>query len=278
MWSIEGEESTGKTTLALSAPLPIVSFAFDIGSDRAVRGNMYKELFEGLEVRFVQYTRGQLPDTPKLWAGQDITVFELPQPIQLEQIRVVGAQDLWDYFIKALVDALTDTAIQTVVVDTMTLARRIKADAYLEGLQKNTERGQRIREQLIQIEWGKPNGSIRDIFNNAAGVRKNLVAVHHLTDEYREKMNAKGEVERVPTGRRILEGLAQTHRFVDIAVLLERQRTDVQGKLLKCGYNLKLTDQTVDNPTWDSVCDRISMSLGGRVEFPTRKATANKVS
>ena len=39
MLSIEGDEATGKTTLAYSAPLPIVGFAYDMGIERAIKEN-----------------------------------------------------------------------------------------------------------------------------------------------------------------------------------------------------------------------------------------------
>ncbi|KKK87943.1 hypothetical protein LCGC14_2748140, partial [marine sediment metagenome] len=44
--SIEGDEATGKTTLAYSAPLPIVGFAYDMGIERAIKGGKYEELFK----------------------------------------------------------------------------------------------------------------------------------------------------------------------------------------------------------------------------------------
>ena len=40
--SIEGDEACGKTTLAYSAPLPIVGFAYDMGIERAIKGGKYE--------------------------------------------------------------------------------------------------------------------------------------------------------------------------------------------------------------------------------------------
>ncbi|KKL24352.1 hypothetical protein LCGC14_2416150, partial [marine sediment metagenome] len=54
--SIEGDEATGKTTLAYSAPLPIVGFAYDMGIERAIKGGKYEELFKGLDIEIVPYT------------------------------------------------------------------------------------------------------------------------------------------------------------------------------------------------------------------------------
>ncbi|KKL26304.1 hypothetical protein LCGC14_2396680, partial [marine sediment metagenome] len=48
--SIEGDEACGKTTLAYSAPLPIVGFAYDMGIERAIKGGKYEELFKDLSI------------------------------------------------------------------------------------------------------------------------------------------------------------------------------------------------------------------------------------
>ena len=90
--SIEGDEATGKTTLAYSAPLPIVGFAYDMGIERAIKGGKYEELFKDLDIRVLPYKKGVTyleNDTPP-WEGPDITIFELPSPIQLDAMRLVG--------------------------------------------------------------------------------------------------------------------------------------------------------------------------------------------
>jgi len=56
--SIEGEEACGKTTLAYSAPLPIVGFGFDMGIERAIKGGKYEELFAGLTINIIPYEKG----------------------------------------------------------------------------------------------------------------------------------------------------------------------------------------------------------------------------
>ena len=159
------------------------------------------------------------------------------------------------------------------MVHTMTVARRVKADAYLEGLQANTQAGRQPRERLLQIEWGATNDAIRGIYTTLAGVKKNLIAVHHLTDERKETIDSAGKVVQALTGQRILEGLTQTYRFVDVAIRNEKlQWTNekdpkVQTVFRKCGYNLGMEGFAIANPTWNLLSQVIEDTLGGSLKL-----------
>ncbi len=279
--SIEGDEATGKTTLAYSAPLPIVGFAFDMGIERAIKGGKYDELFKGVRINVVPYDKNAKQEQehlPTLWQDMDITIFELPNPIQLDAMRLKGNTDLWVYAINLMGAAFSDPRVSTLVVDTMTVARRTKASSHLENLQKaayNPTTGERIpnvplREQLIQIEYGKINDAIRDVYTTSAGTKKNLIATHHRTDEYKTMPGEGGKMESMLTGKRVLEGLVQTHRFVDIAILTTKENKEIKGELLKCGYNLGLEGTMLANPTWDSIANLVSMGTEERIELDRR--------
>ena len=287
--SIEGEEAAGKSTLAYSGPLPLVGFAFDMGAKRAMMGGRFDELFNGVDICYVPYDQsqavlqGRMEGETGLWEGHDITVFELPPPIQLDSVRVKGYITLWTYFIVMVAKAFMANQVKTLVVDTMTVARRVKADAYLESLQNAAfdPAGKRIivqgkelpmRERLLQREYGNPNDAIRDVYTTGAGVDKNLIAVHHLTDEYASRPNSKGEIVEVPTGRRVLEGLKNTYRFVDIAVLMTKDGGHIKGKFEKFGYNLAMEGTSQDDPTWDSIAALVAMATGDRFQIDRRKA------
>ncbi len=272
--SIEGEEATGKTTLAYSAPLPIVGFAFDMGIERALYGGKYKDLFDGLRINMVPYTGSE---AATVFDDMDITVFELPAPIQLDTVRIRGCVALWNYFLVRCVKALTDPNIKSVVIDTMTLARRIKINAYLEGLQDECEKQHKdMREQLLQIEYGKPNDAIRDIYNTGAGVKKNLIATHHLTDEYKSAPTGRdGRIESSPTGKRILEGLTGTYRFVDVVMRMAKADKALTGELIKCGYNLDLEGVKLEGPAWDSIVKLIAMTSDDRIQIERRSGEAS---
>ena len=266
--SIEGEEATGKTSLALTAPLKVVSFQFDMGAERAVLGARYEEYFKDLSINTVAYEDGG-SDVPIIGVA-DITIFECPQPIQIDDIEVHGMVKLWNYFLVRLGQALREPEVRTIVVDTMTMARRIKIEAYLESLQEKARKsGSKMRERLLEIEYGAPNGAIRDIYTTCAAIKMNLVATHHLQDEYQDGMKGN-EVVSSKTGKRILEGLNQTYRFVDVAIRMVKSGSDLTAKFTKCGYNLSLEGMTVKDPTWDRLMSTIEGSLGDRLVLPKR--------
>lgn len=272
--SVEGESGCGKTTLAYTAPSKVVGFAFDMGVERALYGGLHNQLFKDRTIQIVPYD-SKAPAVPQVaeWNNNDITVYELPQPIQLDTIMISGAEILWNYFIGHLVTVLKDPGVRSIVIDTMTVARRVKADAYLEGLQANTQEGKKPRERLLQIEYGATNDAIRGIYTTAAGMKKNLVAVHHLTDERKETIGPTGQVEMALTGKRILEGLSQTYRFVDIAIRNEKlvnptkDQPRIRTVFNKCGYNLALEGTPIGNPTWDMLSQVIEDSLGGTLQL-----------
>lgn len=266
--SIEGEEKTGKTTTAYTAPLRIVGFQFDLGAERALLGGMFDKYFKGLEIAFVPLYSWKPGDGFKA----DITIFELPVPVQVDSTQVRGVREVWDYFLSIVGEAIRDPLVRSLVVDTMTLARRVKADAYLQALQEKEKTSGRTK--LLQIEYGAPNSAIRDLFNSSNSVRKNLIAVHHLTNEYAQVHNKQGEIESQATGRRILEGLDQTYRYVDVALRLENKKGTVTAKLITCGYKLDLAGIDLTNPTWDGLVDLIQATVGDRIQFERRQEIA----
>jgi len=264
--SIEGEEATGKTSLAYTAPLKVVGFQFDMGAERALLGARYNEYFKDLEINTVSYKKDGKP----VPLTSPITIYECPQPIQLDSIEVHGMMDLWNYFLVCIGEALRDPEVRTIVIDTMTMARRIKVDAYLESLQQKSQ-GNNMRIRLQEIEYGNPNGAIRDIYTTCSAIKMNLVATHHLQDERVDAVDDKGVLVNRKTGKRVLEGLNHTYRFVDAAIRMQKDQGQLAAKWLKCGYSLTLEGQLLKNPTWDSLVDQIDLTLGdGRLNLPRR--------
>lgn len=263
--SLEGENSTGKTTLGYTAPLKIVGFAFDLGIERALFGS---GRFDGLDISIVPYT----PDAEPPPFTADITIFELPQPLQFDESRARGYTKLWNYFIMRAGAAFKDESVRSLVLDTATLARRIKADSYLEELQKDSvAKNKEVRQQLIQIEWAKPNDALRDFYTTSEGCKKNLIAIHHLTDERKDSVDRDGKiVQGMLTGNRILEGFNQTYRFVDVALRMTKKGAAIEGKWVKCGYSLAIEGTTIENPDWNKLVDVIEMATGNRMKLERR--------
>ncbi len=268
--SIEGEEATTKTTTALTAPKPLVMFAFDIGEERAIFGTKFKELFEKYEIEIVKYDKNANPDNLKTsWSKKDITVFELPRPIQLEDTLFHGVTELWNYFISLFGYATSDETIKSLIVDTMTKARRIKADSHLQVMQEKVVGDGTPRVRLLEIEYGVPNGAIESLYSMVKGMgQQHLIATHHLTDVYKDVL-VKSEIKQMKSGERILEGWNKTYAAVDVAIRMLKTNGNndlkISCEILKCGYNLSLEGSKITDPTWDKLAKQIEDSLGGRI-------------
>lgn len=253
--SVEGHEKTGKSTFALTAPLPIVGFSLDMGSERALYGSLYPKFFEGLKIDLVKYEKG----VKATETTADITIYELPSPMQLNIEKLQGYIEQWDYFLDRYVLAMTSKRVSTVVIDTMTLMRKHKINAYLQELQ-----GQgKARKQLQQIEYGHPDGAIRDLFAFAKSVNKNLIATHHLRDHYSPGVSRDGVITTVADGTFELDGVRDTARFADIVVRMVKEKGGITGNLVTCGPNLSFEGNNIPNVTWDKLVDIIELGWYG---------------
>lgn len=280
--SLEALESGTKTSTALTAPYPTVHFAFDGGFERALFG-LKAARWTGLDIFVVDYKPDLKPDKD-LWRGHDITVFRLPRPIQTDPIRKLGFTQLWNYFNNRIALAAGDREyLKSVTVDTMTLARETRADAHLQAYQERIPAGGQMRESLIQIEYGVINDAIKDILLNFEGTGINLLALHHLVDEYVDTpvTDSKGNVkiENLLSGRQILRGYNKTYQYVDMALRLELKqdkdkKASSQATFMKSGYNPNLLGTTIPNMTWNSLMSWVELSLGNNVVLPKSQIEA----
>lgn len=262
--SIEAHQKTGKSALAYTAPLPIAGFGFDLGTERAIYGTKFDEWFKGLDIQINKYENKNSIGP----VGKDITTWELPQPVQLDTNLITGCMEQWHFFIGKFAEAVYGDTIRSIVIDTSTLARRRKADAYLEELQENNKG--KPRKQLLQIEWGVANKAIQEISDACKGRNKNLILVHHLTDEYIPMIGTDGTITTGPSGKFILEGWNNTYQTVDMAIRLEKKDKSIECTIKNCGYNLELEGEKLDNITWDRLVNRVMLSLGDRIKLETR--------
>lgn len=295
--SLEGNQASSKSTILYSGPLPIVVCSFDAGVNRALNGKMWR-LFQNIDIEVVQYPPTMdvmdMTATRKKWIrnnGRAITVYLLPEPAQIAGAKLSGVRELWNIFTGLFNAALLDNNIKLVGIDTATIARRVAADAYLEELQQTSN-----RQQLIQIEYAKPNDMVRAIYTRAqnqlevtgdAHVEKHVVLTHHLDDRRREMLNAKGEqvsiIVQDSKGNAVqdMEGLKKTYNFVDVAIRLEqgmvpimfdpkKQEPGVIGTYMKQGFDLSAVGKVIYNPTWDTIAADLNTGLSPNAQIPLR--------
>lgn len=296
--SIEAEVKQGKTTFAMTGPLPTVSFQWDQGVEGGLFGEYSNKvgLLEGVEVEILNYLPSKLDEYIKKIQSippNGILVFNLPSLLQLDPVQYAGCTEMWKYAEKLLWYAQHTEQVATIVEDTMTAARELAAASHLEDSQhdrnvqilaavNNHAKAEHMpspRLQLIQIEWAKPNDMIKDRFSSTKGSGKNLIATHHLTDEREKKADGQGRITEVLTGRRTLQGYNKTYAQIDIAIRLGRERRKnvanqyedmVIGTFIWCRYNLALEGEEIVNPSWDKLMNYVSNQSGGRLVFPMR--------
>ncbi len=311
--SLEGILSTGKSSLMYSAPLPGVFMAFDAGATRSLFGSRHDHLFKGVDIQIVQYPPS--PDTTpghpvltdlaglyKYWnrTPRCITVYLMPQPSTqgLKTSNIVkGAIELWD--LCTMLCNLSLMYVPTTGIDTGTIARRVAADAYLQDIQQRRKQNDPIRQQLIQIEWSKPDGYMRQLYSSSQnqleasgfrGIQRHMVITHHLTEERVDVMSA-GEVKSVIKMSKpgipdlTLEGLKKTYNFVDVALRMENRAVQVPdlfddrkkvveqqiwARFMKCGLDLSLKDTEVRIDDWDTLARHINRNLHPMAQIQLR--------
>lgn len=275
--SIEGQAGTCKSGFAYTSPLPIVAFSPDMGHDRAIYGSLFPEFFQGLDIKRVTYVAPTMTAQGKFsevkyepYSGHDITIYEMPVPMQMDPDKLTGFMEQWMYFIKIFSAAVTDPAVSTILLDTATLLRKLKINAYLQELQ-----GQgKARKQLQQIEYGHPDGEIRTLYTMANGLRKNMVAIHHVRDHYSKQMTVDGKIETSPDGTFEIDGVKDTEKMVDILMRTEAGKNTVMGSLVKAP--LTLIGSQIPLPTWDRLINVLSSSWYGE-PYPRRKTETEGV-
>lgn len=269
--SVEGHAGTGKSNFIFSGPLKVVVFSTDMGHNRALYGSMFKKFYEGLKIQKVPYKAGTADKVKDAYKDFDITVYELPSPIQMDPKKVIGCTEQWSYFQEIYVHLFGDPEVQTIGIDTMTLLRKLRIDARIQELQA----GGKPREQLMQIEYGIPDGDIRNLYGLANSFQRNLIVSHHLRDHY-VSVQKDGKVETVPDGTFEIDGLKDTERMVDIFMRTEKTKSgELQTKMTKCGYDLTKEGIPIVEATWDKVINMISLSWNGE-PFPVRKVKVNE--
>ena len=276
--SVEATTGKGKTSFLLTAPLPIVLSSFDLGAKDSIYGSLYPSRYEGLKIHFQPYDdKVSAEDLVKQapWAENDITVIEVPEPIQMSGIRVTGATERWEYFMRLYVAAAMHDKVRTLGIDTGGLMRRMRMASELQT--KQEAKPDNLRERLTQIEYGPINDASKNIFTFTASLGKNMIVTHHLDDRYGDKLMQDGTIKHdaVLAENDVIRGYKDTNDFMDFAVRLDwNNKGELEARFTKCRPNRELQDQTRDtpisDPTWDRVLSRVEMSIGKRIEYEKR--------
>jgi hypothetical protein len=221
--SLEGEDKTGKTHMALTAPEPIIFFSLDIGTEGVV---------EKFRRGFKDLNGIQIP--PK-----EILVYEfrVPKAFRLDEETTKKCLEFHNDF-RTKFEAACGIESGTIVVDTSSeryeMARLAKFGKLSQVLGHHyTEINQEYREE---IGWAFSNPKL------------NVVLIHKMKDKWSNNVN---------TGQLELAGFKDTHYLAQAAVRLYRTTTTqpngstsvgIQAVIKDSRHNLNVAGSTVAAP------------------------------
>lgn len=256
VWAIWGEEKTGKTTLALTFPKPIMHFDLDIGGyQRAARR------LDTSNITSTPYTPG-LQLEKMIGAQKDGISVRVPK-------KVTGYKEMWSKICIDFSNAVQDASIQTIVMDSGTQLWSICHTALLQEKQEQ-QLSQGIKESdlrtsLLSIEYGPANERMKLLIFTARSFNKNLILTHYPKDVYGSRLTDKG-VEEYRTGEVDIDGFKQTKALSDIAVrtYADKGKEGVKTKAVVTlsGMGLEAIGLELENPTYDRLQKMIDAVTG----------------
>ena len=202
LYGIYGPPGSTKSSIACSFPKPLVFYDFDRGLHRA-RGGKLTVTDQGVAATYF--------DAPGLITAKYPTIPIRSLTTRYEKLD--GWRKAWGELVRGFAEDCENPDIKTVVWDTATFEWKMCTECVLEELQQ-TKPG---RKQLLQMEYGEPNSRQNTMLQAASIYRKNLVLVHHETDEYapitmggRAVTDDDGNPKSAPTGKKIPDGFRYT--------------------------------------------------------------------
>lgn len=213
--SIWGPEGTWKTSILLSwVDLgKLIHYEFDIGG--FVRAAWR---FTPAQLALITNKQFATPIQLERLKGTDSPTSRLPK-------KLIGVKELWQAFVIDFVATCQTPDIVTIGFDSSTKLWNIVTRAYLQELQeKQLAQGvteDKIREKLIQIEYGEPNDRMATLIYTARSYKKNLILIHYPRDQYKEFINAQGMKESLNTGVLEPDGFKETRKLIDLELHTE---------------------------------------------------------
>jgi len=248
---IWGNDKTGKSSLALSFPKPMLYMEFDLGGfERAKQGRpqIRKDFEEGL----ITYKTYMVP------------LQGIPDNVTFKPSKVItGMKEFWYSFLQDYIGFLdAKNGIVTGIIDTGTLLWETIATAFLQEKQEQQldahgnliDTRKELRTSLLPIEYREPNIRMRGLLYQARVHNKNLILTHHSRDVYASRPNPRtGAFEEVKTDQKERAGFASLGDSTDWML-----HTYMEGGVFKCkvceeSVPPTLVGTVIDNPTYDKI-------------------------
>lgn len=264
---IQGDDKSGKSSLALSFPTPIRHFDLDVGGFARARNRYEKEIAEGL-IKSKSYYMPQ----------QGIKTAMLGKALSFKTAaRLVGMKELWEEMITDYINALeaqegSQDFCRTIILDSFPQDWELCRLAFLQEKQEaqlaRDPNIQMLRESLIQIEYTEPNARMRAQIYASRQYGKNLVLTHQMADVY-GKVLQDGKVVDAVVGKKN-SGWSHIGKEVDLMVET-RVKVVKQGnvksstpicEILLSGLGLDVVGMEIEHPTYDKLASMIEMMRG----------------
>ena len=280
--SLVGDEKTGKTDLALTAPKPIFHMEFDAGGFKRVAWRYQKEI-EDESIRTKPYFTPDHVDSLSLEdLKRSIAVRGLKDPnVKVKPTTghmLTGYKELWyDNFLTDYITALeaspdTPEYCRTIVMDTFTSVWSLCHTTGLQEKQEAAARDGRTRDSLIQIEYGPYNERMRSVIQAARQSDKNLILIHHTKDKREDRMVTGGNVQNIIVGQ-TFDGWSRVRPIIDVELWFsikiperprledatEKRKTTMDVNISLCGLTRDAAGMTFTDPTWDTIMAYIDL-------------------
>ena len=254
--SLVGEEKTGKSTFATTAPPPVAYAELDPGGlDRAIwrlndkaKANIHRANF---------YVPQQADPTSLATLRSTIQLKregKIANRANLRQVQngaLVGMTELWYEFLSWYIEQLDDPAIRSIVIDSGSLLWDLCHQSHLQEIQSLSPG----RTSLTSFEYADPNTKMKGIIAAAQQTDKNLIFIHHTDNEYQDVI-IDGKKESIVAGQKH-KGWNHIRPLIDLELWFDlktaNKTTTNESKISLSGVTMRGVGRTYPNPTWDLV-------------------------
>jgi hypothetical protein len=265
---IQGDDKTGKSTLALSFPTPIRHFDLDVGGFRRAR-NRYEEAISAGVISSKSYYMPQQGIRSKLLGKA---------PSFKDAARIVGMKELWYEMVEDYLDALEAPEgsagfCRTIVLDSFPQDWELCRLAFLQEKQEaqlaKDPTVKYLRESLIQIEYTEPNARMRAQIYGARQFGKNLVLTHQLAPVF-GKVLQDGKMVDAVVGQKN-SGWSHIGKEVDLMLQTSIKSSRGPGgskvstpvvEVLLSGLGLEIVGMEIEQPSYEKLANLVEMMRG----------------
>lgn len=243
--SIVGRMKTGKTTLGLSAPKPLIIFDFEQGVNR-IEPKYLKDMDK---VKVVSYAAEMMTLRKK-----EIENIKRVKKL-VTTATVISAEVFWIKILQDYNAALEDANITSIMFDTFSSVWEARRLAFLEEVQK----AEPDRKQLTPQEYFIPNVDMKMLITQAGLHNKILIVTHHTRSKY---------VAGVETAEEEPDGFKYTSDLIEVEVWMSKRmsqqplRMTPYGTIKACRLCMAAEEAELEAPTYDILAAYIDARRG----------------